>query len=179
MATFIAFLRAINLGATRTFPKNAIIAATVAAGGTDVVTHLTSGNVRLTSSRRSAAAVAKALEEAYAADRGFDVPTIVLTAAELAEIAAVGADLEGTLPAGGKHYVTLYAAPPPPAATAVVQALTLPGERCVVRGRAAYALLEGDIHSSPLLRSKEFNALGQGTARTQKVLAGLAEKWCG
>jgi hypothetical protein len=49
----------------------------------------------------------------------------------------------------------------------------------VVRGRAAYALLEGDIHSSPLLRSKEFNALGQGTARTQKVLAGLAEKWCG
>ena len=127
MTTYIAFLRGINLGATRKFPKDAIVAATEAAGGTDVVTHLTSGNVRLTSSRRSTGAVAKALEEAYAVDRGFAVPTIVLTAAELTEIAQVGEELEEDLPPGGKHYVTLFAAPPTASAAKAAQALTHPG----------------------------------------------------
>jgi len=179
VTTYIAFLRGINLGATRKFPKDAIVTATEAAGGTDVATHLTSGNVRLTSSRRSTDAVAKALEKAYAVNRGFAVPTIVLTAAELTEMAGIGEQLEDDLPAGGKHYITLFAAPPTAAAAKAAQALTHPGEVCVVRGRAAYALLEGDIHSSVLLRSKEFNALGTGTARTRKVLTTLAEKWCG
>ena len=127
MTTYIAFLRGINLGATRKFPKDAIVAATEAAGGTDVVTHLTSGNVRLTSSRRSTGAVAKALEEAYAVDRGFAVPTIVLTAAELTEIAQVGEELEEDLPPGGQHYVTLFAAPPTASAAKAAQALTHPG----------------------------------------------------
>ena len=70
---YIAFLRAINLGATRKFPKDAVKLATEAAGGTDVETYLNTGNVRLTSTRRSAAAVARDLEQAYAADRGFEV----------------------------------------------------------------------------------------------------------
>lgn len=47
MQTYVAFLRAINLGAHRKFPKDAIIAATQVAGGTEVATHATSGNVRL------------------------------------------------------------------------------------------------------------------------------------
>jgi hypothetical protein len=48
----------------------------------------------------------------------------------------------------------------------------------VVDGRAAYVLLDGDIHTSKVLSAKEFTALGQGTARTVKVLRTVAEKWC-
>ena len=48
----------------------------------------------------------------------------------------------------------------------------------VVDGRAAYVLLDGDIHTSKLLASKEFTALGKGTARTVKVLRTVTEKWC-
>ena len=38
MPTYVAFLRAVNLGATRKFPKADIVAATEAAGGVDVET---------------------------------------------------------------------------------------------------------------------------------------------
>ena len=48
MPAYIAFLRAINLGATRTFPQDAIRTATEAAGASDVETYINTGNVRLT-----------------------------------------------------------------------------------------------------------------------------------
>ena len=57
-------------------------------------------------------------------------------------------------------------------------ALEHEGETVVVDGRAAYVLLDGDVHTSRLLGSKEFKALGQGTARTVKVLRTVTEKWC-
>ena len=49
VATYIAFLRAINLGAKRKFPKDAIRAAVEAAGGDRVETYINTGNVRLDS----------------------------------------------------------------------------------------------------------------------------------
>ncbi len=87
MATYIAFLRAINLGATRKFPKDAIRAATEAAGGQRVETYINTGNVRLDSRLRSRERVEQVLEEAFLADRGFEVPTIVFTPEELRAIA--------------------------------------------------------------------------------------------
>ncbi|RYB95174.1 DUF1697 domain-containing protein [Nocardioides oleivorans] len=179
MPTYVAFLRAINLGATRKFPKDAIRSATEAAGGSDVETYINTGNVRLTHSARSVAKVQAALERAYAAEAGFEVPTIVFTTRDLATLTARGDDLhdshEGEV---GNHYVTLYATAPPAAAIEAAHALEHDGEAVVVDGRAAYVLLDGDIHTSRLLASKEFKALGQGTARTIKVLRTVTEKWC-
>ena len=65
MPTTLAFLRAINLGATRKFPKAEIVAATEAAGGTDVATHINTGNVRLATRMRSRERIEAALEAAY------------------------------------------------------------------------------------------------------------------
>ncbi|SEB47486.1 Uncharacterized conserved protein, DUF1697 family [Nocardioides exalbidus] len=179
MPTYVAFLRAINLGATRKFPKDAIKAATEAAGGSDVETYINTGNVRLTHAARSVAKVQAALEEAYAADAGFEVPTIVFTARDLAALTERGEELhdghEGDV---GNHYVTLYATAPTAAAVEAAHALDHAGERIVVDGRAAYVLLDGNIHTSKLLASKEFKALGQGTARTIKVLRTVTGKWC-
>ena len=59
-----------------------------------------------------------------------------------------------------------------------LHALEHAGETVVVAGRAAYVLLAGDIHTSKVLSSKQFNALGQGTARTVKVLRTVTERWC-
>ena len=87
MATYIGFLRAINLGATRKFPKAAIIRATEAAGFTEVATHINTGNVRFDTTLRSRAKIESALEKAFRAEAGFDVPTIVFTQKELREIA--------------------------------------------------------------------------------------------
>ena len=71
MPTYIAFLRAINLGANRKFPKDAIRAATEAAGGTEVETYINTGNVRFTTSLRSRAKVEQTLERSFAKHAGF------------------------------------------------------------------------------------------------------------
>lgn len=178
MPTYVAFLRAINLGAKRTFPKDAIKAATEAAGGSDVETYINTGNVRLTHSARSVAKVQAALEKAYAAEAGFEIPTIVFTTADLAALTARAEELHAEHDPSGQHYVTLYAGVPTAATVKAVHALEHDGETVVVDKRAAYVLLDGDIHTSKLLSSKEFKALGPGTARTVKVLRTVTEKWC-
>lgn len=178
MPTYVAFLRAINLGATRKFPKAAIVRATEAAGGRDVQTHINTGNVRLTHGARSVGKVRDALQAAYAEEAGFDVPTIVFTARDLAQLTARGDELHEMHDPQGRHYVTLFDTPPPAAAVTALQARDFGGSRCVVDGRAAYCLLDGNIHDSALLNSKEFKALGSGTARTIEVLRTVTEKWC-
>jgi uncharacterized protein (DUF1697 family) len=178
MPTYVAFLRAINLGPTRKFPKDAIRAATEAAGGSDVETYINTGNVRLTHSARSVAKVQAALEEAYAAEAGFEVPTIVFTTSDLAALTARAEELHAEHDPGGQHYVTLYSTAPTAATAKAVHALEHDGETVVVDQRAAYVLLDGNIHTSKLLASREFKALGAGTARTVKVLRTVTEKWC-
>ncbi|KAB7745340.1 DUF1697 domain-containing protein [Nostocoides sp. F2B08] len=178
MPDYIAFLRAINLGATRKFPKADIAAATEAAGGRDVETYINTGNVRLTTSLRSPARVRDALEQAYLADRGFEVPTLVFTPREVRELTERGLELRDGSGPGARHYVTLFHAPPDPAAIANLLAIDVEGERVVVEGRAAYTLIDGDIHTSRLLAAKEYAALGEGTARTITVLRTITEKWC-
>ena len=178
MPTYVAFLRAINLGATRKFPKDAIRSATEAAGGSGVETYINTGNVRLTHPARSVGKVQSVLEQAYAARAGFAVPTVVFTAADLAALTARAEELHAEHDPAGQHYVTLYPRAPSAAAVAAVHALEKDGERVVVDGRAAYVLLEGGVHTSRLLASKEFKALGEGTARTVKVLRTVTEKWC-
>ena len=100
MPTYVAFLRAINLGPTRKFAKADIVEATEAAGGTDVLTHINTGNVRLTSRLRSREKVEAALEAAYAAHTGFDVPTIVFTTS------AADSDISSSYNAQANAYVT-------------------------------------------------------------------------
>lgn len=174
MPTYVAFLRAINLGATRKFPKADIVNATEAAGGTDVATYINTGNVRLSSTLRSRAKVETALEAAYEADRGFAVPTIVLTPAELRQVAA---DAEG-LPSGGRHYVSLLKDEPTAAGTRLIEDAGGDGARAFVRGRAVHLLLDDDYHSAPLTNAQVERALGVATNRNVTVIRALVEKWC-
>jgi uncharacterized protein (DUF1697 family) len=112
VATYIGFLRAINLGAKRKFPKAAIAKAVEDAGFTGVETYINTGNVRFDTRLRSRAKIEAALEKAFLAEAGFEVPTIVFTQAELREIAEHAASLGH----GGKHYVSLLKQAPTEAA---------------------------------------------------------------
>lgn len=175
MPTYVAFLRAINLGATRKFPKADIVAATEAAGATDVVTHINTGNVLLTMPLRSRAKVEAALEAAYEADRGFAVPTIVFTPAELRRIAADAAELDHA----GRHYVSLLKDEPTAAATQVIESAGGDGARAVVRGRAVHLLVDGDYHTASLTNAEVEKAFGVATNRNLTVIRALADTWCG
>jgi uncharacterized protein (DUF1697 family) len=174
MPTYVAFLRAINLGATRKFPKADIVAATEAAGGSDVATHINTGNVVLTTSMRSRAKVEAALERAYGADRGFAVPTIVLTPAEVLQVVADADELAHP----GRHYVSLLKQAPDAAATAVIEAAGAEGERALVRGRAVHLLLGEEYHTATLTNAEVEKALGVATNRNITVLRAIAAKWC-
>ena len=174
MPSYIAFLRAINIG-NRKFAKDAIVAACEAAGCTDVETYINTGNVRVTTPLRSRAKVEAALEEAFAAAAGFDVPTIVLTPEELTAVAAyaekVGRDH------GGLHYVSLLKDAPTSAAVKKLDGAGKDGERAVAEGRGVHLLLGQDYHSAKLTNAIVEKHLGIATNRNLKVIRTLAEKW--
>ena len=179
MPTYVAFLRAINLGAKRKFPKDDIRRCTESIGATGVATYINTGNVLLTTPMRSRARIEAALERAYEADRGFAVPTMVFTPAEVVAIAQDADRLRAEVGEPESHYITLYKAAPPADAVAEVEGLSFEGETVRVADRAAHVLLQRGFHEGRVLNTRAFKALGEGTARNVTVVRALAQKWCG
>ena len=180
MPAHVAFLRAINLGARRTFPSTAIVAAAEAAGFTDVATHINTGNVLVRSPMRSRARVETALEAAFEADRGFAVPTIAFTPAEVRRIVADADEVAGTMSSLGMHYVSLLKEAPPEDVARAAEEEWTDEERLVVRGRAAHLLLaERDTYATARLSNSSVEKrLGVATNRTLRVVRTVAQKWC-
>src|SRR4051794_31759020 len=163
MATYIAFLRAINLGAKRKFPKDAIKAAVEGAGFTDVETYINTGNVRFDSRLRSRAKVEATLEQAFLEDRGFEVPAIVFTHAELSQIAADAARFADGH--DGNHYVSLLKQPPSAAAVALIEAAGTADEVARVGGRAVHLLVRSGYQQARLTNALVEKHLGVATNR--------------
>jgi uncharacterized protein (DUF1697 family) len=178
MPSYVAFLRAINLGATRKFPKAAIVEAVEAAGGTAVETYINTGNVRFDSALRARAKVEAALEEAFAADRGFEVPTIAFTLQELATIVADAEELTRGRGDLGRHYVSLLKDTPTAATVRAAEALSTEAEQLVVRGRAAHLLLGESYHQARISNTTVERQLGIATNRRDTVLKAMATRWC-
>ncbi|MBD7958328.1 DUF1697 domain-containing protein [Microbacterium sp. Sa4CUA7] len=178
MPTYLAFLRAINLGRTRVFPKEDIRRAVEATGFTDVATHINTGNVRLTTAMRSRARIEERLERAFAADRGFEVPTIVFSAAEFADIAETGRRLSAERPGLARHYVYLLKDEPSAAAVADIAATSSELGEMVVSGRAAHALLQPGYEEGRVDPLRAAKLLGVATNRTLTVVTTLADRWC-
>jgi len=118
--------------------------------------------------------VEEALEAAYEADRGFAVPTIIFTPAELRQITADADDLGHA----GRHYVSLLKDSPTAAATKIIEDSGGDGARAVVMDRAVHLLVDGDYLSSPITNAEVEKLLGVATNRNLTVISALAEKWC-
>ncbi|KQY63544.1 MULTISPECIES: DUF1697 domain-containing protein [unclassified Nocardioides] len=176
MPSYVAFLRAINLGANRKFPKDAIKAAVEGAGFTDVETHINTGNVRLTTAMRSTAKIEVALEDAFLADRGFEVPTMVFTTAEFAQIGRDAEELHA--PELSRHYVYLLKEPLTADAMATIDGLARDGHRAVVRGRACHLLMGEGYREGTVDPMNVARHLGVATNRNYNVVTTLAAKWC-
>jgi uncharacterized protein (DUF1697 family) len=174
VATWIGFLRAINLGPTRKFPKEAIISAVEAAGFTDVATHINTGNVRFDTSLRSRAKIETALEKAFRAEAGFDVPTIVFTQKELREIAEHAESFGHT----GRHYVSLLKEAPSSAAIKRLEESIKTDEVAKVGGRAVHLLIGGNYHEATLTNVAVEKYLGVATNRNVTVIRTITQKWC-
>lgn len=178
MPSYVGFLRAVNLGARRKFPKDDLRAVAEAAGFTDVQTYLNTGNLRVTSRMRSLTRVEDALESAFERDRGFAVPTIVFGLAELAEISSYAAGLGERHGPLQRHYVSLLREPLSAESVARVESVSGEKVTVVVRGRSVHQMWEhavpGDVDPLGAATSR---LLGVTTARTAGVLAELVRRW--
>src|SRR5215469_8493312 len=87
MSTFVALLRAVNVGGTGKLPMSELKAMCEELGFTQVRTFIASGNV-VFASRKSEAAIKSALEKRLAAYAGKPVGVLVRSAAEMAEVSA-------------------------------------------------------------------------------------------
>ncbi|NUS52514.1 MAG: DUF1697 domain-containing protein [Nocardioidaceae bacterium] len=176
MPRYVAFLRAVNVG-KRKYPMAELRAALEAAGYDGVETHIQTGNVVLTSTLRSRAKLETELERLFEKDRGFEVRTVVLTPAELAQVAADADTLAAEHPDLKGHYVSLLKDTPSAEGTRRLEGHGYDDETVVVRPRAVHLLYDKPYHEAKVSNVQVEKALGVATNRNAKVVRALAAKW--
>jgi uncharacterized protein (DUF1697 family) len=133
VATYIAFLRAINLGRNRKVPMADARVWLAEAGLGDVETYIQTGNVRFTTTLRSRSKVERVVEEVLEERCGFDVPTIAFTPVELRAVHAEALSLAPPIDDVARQYVTFLKDEPTPEAAAPIDGGTTPARQHVWR----------------------------------------------
>ncbi|RBY94714.1 DUF1697 domain-containing protein [Blastococcus sp. TBT05-19] len=169
---YVALLRAVNLGATRRVPMPRLRELLTERGYGAVRTHLASGNVLLDSALPEAELAAD-LTEAIQEEFALDVPVVLRTAAELAEVHA--ADPLGNLVTDPSRYsVTFFPEAPDP--DRVAAAPKAEGGGSVLRGRELYLWLPDGFRNSGVGAVKWDQVLGvAGTNRNWNTVTKLVE----
>ena len=163
MTTWVALLRAVNVGGTGMLPMATLRALCTEAGFDDVRTYIASGNVVLRSAL-PAREVKTLLEEALAAHMGRPVTVIVRSADELATVQARNPFVE----APGNRVVAVFLDAPPPA-DAVANAKNVQNERIATGAREIYIDYADGMAASKL----SVPAARAGTARNMNTVARL------
>ena len=169
MTTYVALLRAINLGKTHKVPMAELRALAEGLDLARVRTLLQSGNL-LFDSDSKACDVVDDLEQALRERFGFAVPVILRTAGELESVAQAHPFAAGEGDPTRLH-VVFYATEPPAEAMEKVARRAVAPERVTVRGREAYVLYPDGAGRSRL----NLDPLGLGTARNWRTVQALAE----
>lgn len=173
---WVAFLRAINLGRNRKFPMAELRACLAAAGYADVETYIHTGNVRVVSPQGSPAEVSAALERVFAEHTGFEVPTVVLSPAELVET-LVTAQAQHLGVSAQRRYVTFLKEPLPAKAAAELDGWSAPGEGVRVVGRTVHWWIDHPTQDAKLSNARIERTGAVGTTRDLKVVTTLAQRW--
>lgn len=174
MPTWVALLRAINLGSHNKVPMPALRTALTEAGFTDVRTYLQSGNVVLGSDLTEAADVGRAVRTVVAEMSGVDTPVVVRRGAELAEVLAWNPFPEAAAERPKLVQVVHLVAEPDPAAVEAVLAVDVAPDAVAVRGRevvVAYAATIRNSRADSALRKLKVD----GTARNWRTLTALVD----
>ena len=164
MPTYVALLRGINVGGNRMIKMADLRAVFTAAGGTDVVTYIQSGNVVFSHAARSERTLATELEKRLVKAAGFKVPVVLRTAAQLARVIA-----DCPFPdADADHLHVAFLATPPPGTAPAVDARAFAPERHAVVGRELYLHLPGGMGRSKLAAAVLAKPKAIGAAATAR-----------
>jgi uncharacterized protein (DUF1697 family) len=169
VTTYVALLRAINLGKNRKIPMAELRTLAHDLGFAGVQTLIQSGNL-VFASPNSPTNVTATLEAALSGRFNFDVPVILRTAEEIAGVAKThpfGED-EGD-PA--KLHVVFYATAPSREAVSSIDASRFAPDRFVVSDREAFVHYPDGAGRSKL----NLDGLGPGTARNWRTVQAIAE----
>ena len=179
MARQVAFLRAINLAKHRKVSMAVLTTVLEDLGYDDVETFLNSGNVAFTSSKRGAA-VEQEVEAALEAELGFEVPTFVRTAKELAALAGHDPFPDVKRRKDDQLHVTFLKKKPSPTVAKAVADLSNDKDLLVIEGRELWHLRRGSLSDTTIKPAAvEATGLAPGTNRNITTVRRLAEKHAG
>lgn len=165
MHTYIALLRAVNVGGTGKLPMAELRAMCEAAGFKDVRTYIASGNVLLRSGK-GAEHVKQTLEKKLAEYAGKPVGVIVRDGTDLARVLAAN-----PFPQGAPNRVVTIFLDAPPRTDTVEKAKHLRDEQIVLGEREIYVHYGDGMADSKLT----IPAAAIGTARNMNTVAKLIE----
>lgn len=163
MTTYIALLRAVNVGGTGLLPMATLRALCTQAGFDDVRTYIASGNVVLRSAH-AAHTVRTRMEQALAAHMGRRVAVLIRTGEEMAAVLAANPFPETP---GNRVLVTFLDAAPPE--DAIATAKHRRDERIALGTREIYVAYGDAMAASKL----SIPAAREGTARNRNTVAKL------
>lgn len=172
MTRYVALLRGINLGAKNRLGMQPLRDSLHAAGYTAVRTHLQSGNIVLTS-RQLPDGLATGLRNHIAGEFDLDVPVLVRSRDELADILA--RDPFGELAHDPKRYqISMLDAPLDTATNERLTTADVAPDRVTVDGHEIYVWYEHGMHGSKLANMLTQQRLGVTvTARNWATMATL------
>ena len=163
MKTFVALLRAVNVGGTGKLAMSELKAICEAAGFADVRTFIASGNV-IFGSAKSEAQIKAALEARLKAHAGKPVGVLVRTAAEFAAVLRANPFPE----AAPNRTLAVFLDKPPPA-TCLAEISGQAGEEVRLGKREIYVHYGEGMAKSKL----RIPAAADGTARNMNTIAKL------
>ena len=174
MTRMVALLRAVNVGG-RKLPMAELRALCAELGWQDVATYIQSGNIVFSAPGRPAA-IETALEEAIGGRFGFDVPVIVRTAAQWAELAAGNPFPELAREAPNRLHLIVSRRPPEKDAAARLAARAEAGEQVEAVPGGLWLHYPEGIGRSKLTPSLVDKACGSpATARNYRTVLRLKE----
>jgi uncharacterized protein (DUF1697 family) len=170
----IVLLRGVNLGPRNRIAMPELRKLLEAAGFADVRTYVQSGNIVL-STRRTPEATVTACEKLIAAELGLEIPAVVRTRDELAEV--VRRNPLGDVADNPKRYqVSFLDGEPDPQVIEQLSAAAADGERIEAIGREIYAWHPDGIARSKLWAALAGKGLGvKATARNWTTVTTLLE----
>jgi uncharacterized protein (DUF1697 family) len=168
----------VNLAGKRKTPSAALRTAFEEMGFEDVATFRASGNVVLTTSRKSEAQLTNEIEAGLERAFGFDIAVFVRTEAELRAIAKHepfdAGEVKGS---AGKLQIDLLLKKPTAAARKKILAMATKDDRLAIKGRELYWLPRGGTMDSDLDREAIDKLIGPTTRRTVGTVENIVAKF--
>lgn len=176
MPTWIALLRAVNLGAHNKVSMPKLRELLAAEGFGEIRTYVQSGNIVALSPQRSAAAVEKLICALITREFGLSVPVVVRTPGELVAVIEANPFPAAAQARPKQLHVTFLAGDPDVDGVAAIHGDDLTRDVCRVDGRHLYVDYVEGVHGSKLTPTYFARRLGvEGTARNWRTVLALDE----